>query len=507
MPHSQGAGGLGGECTGQIGSGREDHRDNIVVGDDAVAVEQRVKQFPRGRENCFRSVAFRCRGSTDAAHRHGELIPKAIVYWGTLEFEGSRIVFAITRVFRSSIAQFNGWPTVFESLGRTCRVSVDFLQPARCGDRLLPPLRVPRRSRFPPMAQPLSDLIDGLSAEVAGRTNRLVSGAKPLETAESSDMAFVLGRENLALAEASAAGVLFSEPDTGKRLASIDRDCTLVLTEDPKGAFFAALARLRPARRPPATGVSINAHVHPSAKIGPRTNVRDGASIEEDAVIGSDCEIGAGAYVGFGTRLGDNVHLHPNVVLYHEISIGNRVAIQAGSVIGADGFGYRTENGRHERLHHFGTVRIEDDVDIGACTTIDRALIGETVIGRGTKIDNNVVIAHNCRLGEHNLLVSQVGFAGSVTTGDYVVCAGQVGVADHVHLGTGAILGAKAGVHKDLAGGRSYLGAPAAPIAEATRSAIALQKLPQLRKNVREMERQLAELKARIGNDEASSAA
>ena len=358
------------------------------------------------------------------------------------------------------------------------------------------------------MSQSLDTLIAGLTADVVGDRYRLVLGAQPLENAEATDMAFVLGKENLATAQRSAAGILFVQPGTNETLASREADRTFVVTDDPKGAFFTALARLRPIRERTRVGRSPHAIIHPNAQIGARTNVHAGAVIESGVVIGTDCEIGAGVYIGHDSRLGDDVQLHPNVVLYHDIRIGDRVTIQAGSVVGADGFGYRQQDGRHLRLHHFGTVRIEDDVDVGACTTIDRALIGETVIGRGTKIDNNVVIAHNCRLGEHNLLVSQVGFAGSVTTGDNVVCAGQVGVADHVHIGTGAMVGAKAGVHKNLAGHQNYLGAPAAPIAEATRSVMALQKLPQLRKTVRDLERQVAELKASlresgIGNRES----
>ncbi|MGC1274006.1 MAG: UDP-3-O-(3-hydroxymyristoyl)glucosamine N-acyltransferase, partial [Planctomycetaceae bacterium] len=259
-----------------------------------------------------------------------------------------------------------------------------------------------------------------------------------------------------------------------------------------------ALARLKPARRPAPIGPSPQAFVDPGATIGKDTNIHPGATIASDVVIGDRCEIQAGVRIGPGCRIGDDVQLDPNVVLYHEVLIGNRVTIQAGSVIGAIGFGYRTREGRHERIPHYGTVRIEDDVDIGACSTIDRGVIGETVVGEGTKIDNNVVIAHNCRLGRHNLLVSQVGFAGSVTTGDYVVCAGQVGIADHVTIGAGAILGAKAGVHKDLAGGKTYLGAPAAPIEETTRAVMTMQKLPQLRQSLRELERQVAALRKQV---------
>ncbi|HEX6985347.1 MAG TPA: UDP-3-O-(3-hydroxymyristoyl)glucosamine N-acyltransferase, partial [Planctomycetaceae bacterium] len=319
--------------------------------------------------------------------------------------------------------------------------------------------------------------------------------------AEAADMAFVSGKGKFGAAAKSRAGVLFVSPAERAEIPPASDARTLVVADDPKEAFFAVLARLKPARPRIAFGQSPHAFIHPNAKVGPGTNVHPGATISSGAVVGANCDIHPGVCIGPGCKIGDHVQLHPNVVVYHDVTIGNRVTIQAGSVIGADGFGYRTRDGRHERIPHFGTVRIEDDVDVGACTTIDRAVIGETVIGQGTKIDNNVVIAHNCRLGRHNLLVSQVGFAGSVTTGDYVVCAGQVGIADHVHIGTGAVLGAKAGVHKDLAGGRTYLGAPAAPIEEATRAVMTMQKLPQLRQSLRELERQVAELRKRIDGE------
>lgn len=348
------------------------------------------------------------------------------------------------------------------------------------------------------MSQSLATLVAGLSVEIVGDGNQLVEGAQPLEWAEATDMAFLSGKSKFAAAVQSRAGVLFIGHGDRSRVAPSAEGRTLIFADDPKEAFFAALARLKPPRQRSAIGKSPQAFIDPTAAIGKDTNIHPGATIESGVVIGDRCEIRAGVRIGSGCRIGDDVQLDWNVVLYENVLIGNRVTIQAGSVIGAAGFGYRTREGRHERIPHYGTVRLEDDVDIGACSTIDRSVIGETVIGEGTKIDNNVVIAHNCRLGRHNLLVSQVGFAGSVTTGDYVVCAGQVGIADHVSIGAGAILGAKAGVHKDLAGGKTYLGAPAAPIEETTRAVMTMQKLPQLRQSLRELERQVAALRKQV---------
>lgn len=356
------------------------------------------------------------------------------------------------------------------------------------------------------MSQPIRVLVAGLNVEIIGEADPAVTGAKPLGDATANDMAFLAGKENRAAAAKTKASVLFVAKDDAARFGNPGGP-TLVVCDDPKEMFFAALARLKPQRSNPKVGQSPQAFIHPNATIGRNTNVHPGAHVASGVVIGNDCDISPGVSIGPGCRIGDRVQLHANVVIYHDVMIGNRVLIQAGSVIGADGFGYKTKNGRHERLPHHGTVRIDDDVDIGACTTIDRALLGETVIGEGTKIDNNVVIAHNCRLGRHNLLVSHVGFAGSVTTGDYVVCAGQVGIADHVHVGTGAIIGAKCGVHKDLPGGKTYLGAPAAPIEEATRAVMALQKLPQMRQTLRELERQVAAIRKQLGTGPADERA
>jgi UDP-3-O-[3-hydroxymyristoyl] glucosamine N-acyltransferase len=279
---------------------------------------------------------------------------------------------------------------------------------------------------------------------------------------------------------------------------------TLILADEPETAFLAVAALLHPRRQKPAPAVSNTAHIANTAQVGPRTSVGHAAVVGEDAVIGSDCVIGPGVVIGDGCRLGNNVTIHANTVLYDDVVVGNDVIIHATCVIGADGFGYRLVNGRHEHLPHFGTVRICDDVEIGAGTTIDRAKVGETVIGTGTRIDNQVMIGHNCIIGRHNLLVSQVGFAGSVTTGDYVVCAGQAGIADHVHLGDGAIIGAKAGVHRDMPGGQSYLGSPAAPAPEATRQLMALKRLPQLRTTVKELQNELTRLQKTIADAEST---
>jgi UDP-3-O-[3-hydroxymyristoyl] glucosamine N-acyltransferase len=185
------------------------------------------------------------------------------------------------------------------------------------------------------------------------------------------------------------------------------------------------------------------------------------------------------------------VTLYPHVVLYPNTVIGDRVAVHANAVIGADGFGYRFQNGRQVKVPQLGSVEIGDDVEIGAGTTIDRGTFGATRVGAGTKIDNLVMIGHNCRIGRHNVIVSQVGMAGSSSTGDFVVIAGQVGVVDHVHIGDGCVIGGQAAVTKDVAPALRLLGSPATPEREQKRMLMSLAGLPELRKRVRTMEQLL----------------
>jgi UDP-3-O-[3-hydroxymyristoyl] glucosamine N-acyltransferase len=341
-------------------------------------------------------------------------------------------------------------------------------------------------------------LAERLGGVVAGDADRCLSGVQAIDKAGPRDLCFAADERNLRkLSRCAAGAVLLSRADTERYRALAERT-SLIAVEDAFAAFIAALDVFRPARPRSPVGISREARVSSTARIGAFTNIYPGAYIADDVTIGEHCDIYPGVSIGPGCRIGSHVTLHPNAVLYADVVIGNRVIIHASAVIGADGFGYRLREGRHVRVPHRGTVRIEDDVEIGACATIDRAMIGETIIGAGTKIDNLVMIAHNCELGRHNILVSQVGFAGSVTTGDYVVCAGQVGVADHVHLGQGAVLGSKAGIHKDLAGGQTYLGAPAMPAADAKRIVMAQNKLPELRSTVRSLEQQVAELTRRL---------
>ncbi|GIW99188.1 MAG: UDP-3-O-acylglucosamine N-acyltransferase [Pirellulaceae bacterium] len=273
----------------------------------------------------------------------------------------------------------------------------------------------------------------------------------------------------------------------------------LIITDNPHEVFQAALLMFRQAPVERLEGIHPTAVISPSATVGPGTVVGPGVTIGEDVVIGSNCCIHAGCHLQSRSALGDECQLMPNVVLYPGTRLGNRVILHAGVVLGAHGFGYRTENGVHHLSAQLGWVEIDDDVEIGANTTVDRGTYGPTRIGAGTKIDNQVQIGHNCRIGRHNLICAHVGFAGSCRTGDYVILAGQVGVADHVTIEDRVTVGARSGIMRDVASGEVVLGAPALPIKQAMQINALMAKLPELRQTVRKLEREVKELQGRSG--------
>ncbi len=273
-----------------------------------------------------------------------------------------------------------------------------------------------------------------------------------------------------------------------------------VTVSDVHDSFAKVVRYFRPPVDEELRGVSAAAHVGKTAQLGRDTIVYPTATIGEDVIIGHGTIIYPGVHVLAGSRIGDNVRLFPNVVIYENTIIGNRVIVHAGAVLGAYGFGYEIVDGQHRLSAQLGYVHIEDDVEIGAGTTIDRGTYGPTTIGTGTKIDNLVMIGHNCRIGRHNLLCSQVGIAGSCTTGDYVVMAGQVGLRDHIHIGDRTILGAKSGVMNSIPADSVYLGIPATSDREQLVKQAAWAKLPEMRKEFKALQKQVAALAEKLSD-------
>jgi UDP-3-O-[3-hydroxymyristoyl] glucosamine N-acyltransferase len=272
-----------------------------------------------------------------------------------------------------------------------------------------------------------------------------------------------------------------------------------IVVDDVHAAFAKIVCHFRPPRANTAVGISPRAIVSRSARWDKNVNIHPGATIGDDCFLGDGTRVLPGAHLLAGCIIGREVTIGPGVVLYENTEVGDRTIIHGGAVIGAHGFGYTQVDGRHIAAAQLGFVRIGSDVEIGAGTTIDRGTYGATSIGDGTKIDNLVQIAHNCRIGRHNLICSQVGIAGSTTTGDYVVMGGQAGVRDHVHIGTQAMLSAMAGITNDVPDRAVMMGIPATPEREQKLKLAALAKLPEMRQEFKAMRRAIAELEKRVG--------
>ncbi|MCA9117767.1 MAG: UDP-3-O-(3-hydroxymyristoyl)glucosamine N-acyltransferase [Planctomycetaceae bacterium] len=350
-------------------------------------------------------------------------------------------------------------------------------------------------------SQTATSLAELVQAEVSGNADLPIADGQALADAGPEHISFVAHKRNLeelAVSRAGAVVISRSLYEADARIAAAAGDRTVLLVQDALQAFLKMLNVLRPqpARREP--GISHSAHVHPSAEISKGTVVYPGAHIAEDTQLGEDCIIHPNVVIGSGCRLGAGVVLFPGVVLYPGCQLGNQVIVHSGTVIGSDGFGYRLIDGGHRKLPHFGIVRIEDDVEIGSCVTIDRAMIGETVIGRGSRLDNLVHIAHNCQLGEHNLIMASAAIAGSVRTGDYLTCAGQVGMADHIQIGDRVTIGPQSGIVRDIADGETVVGTPGEPAMDTRRIWRTQRKLPEMWKTVRELQNRISSLESAL---------
>ena len=333
------------------------------------------------------------------------------------------------------------------------------------------------------MAATVQELADLLAGNLVGDGSIRIEEAKPLHEASTGHITFIENEKHLKdLGHPSA--VITKPNQTANGSVRIE-------VADPLGAFLTVFQHLHPRPEPKPLGIDPRANIHPSATLGADCEVHPFASIGEGAKLGQRCRIYPGAVVGRFCTLGDDVVLYPNTVIYDYCVLGNRVMIHANSVIGADGFGYRQQGGKHVKVPQLGNVIVDDDVEIGACSTIDRGTFQPTRIGAGTKIDNLVQIAHNCRLGKHNLIVGQVGMAGSSSTGDYVVIAGQAAIRDHCHLGDQVMVGARAGVIWDIASNQRVLGEPAVPDREYKKLVLSLDKLPELHKDMKRVKEKL----------------
>ena len=347
------------------------------------------------------------------------------------------------------------------------------------------------------MSESVGTLAALVNGTIRGDSSRRIDDAAAIETASPSAVTFVQNGSQISRLKDCQAGAVIVDAKIADTIGETN-EFSLIVVADAQAAFQKILPLFRKIRPRPARGISPQASIHPSARIGADCHIAPGVCIGEDVVIGSDCDLLPGVVIGDGCQVGSNTILNANVVLYHDVVVGSRVIIHAGAVIGADGFGYRFAAGKFEKIPQLGTVHIHDDVEIGACTTVDRGAIGPTIVGQGTKLDNLVMIGHNCELGKHNVFASQVGMAGSCRTGDYVRLGGQVGIRDHVQLNTGCTVGAKAGVVKDVPAGETWLGAPATHEMEQKRLVVAMRRVPDMRDQLKEMETQMSAMAAEL---------
>ena len=335
------------------------------------------------------------------------------------------------------------------------------------------------------MTVTVRQLADWVRGEVLGDGDLPISNARTLGDAQPGDITFVLDAKHLEewhASKASAAVAPLSVPVNGRPLIHVG---------DPLMAFASIVQQLR-GRPETAHGlIDPTAHVHPTAKLASGVTLGPFVVIDEGTEIGENSTVHAGSVIGRYCRLGRDVVLNPRAVLYDDCVLGDRVIVHANAVIGADGFGFRMQQGRHVKVPQLGWVEIGNDVEVGAGTTIDRGTFGPTRIGAGTKIDNLVQIAHNCQIGRHNLFAAQVGIAGSTTTGDYVMMGGQAGIIDHITVGNQVIIGAKSAVLRDVTDGQRVLGCPALPETTQKRAWVVTEHLPELRRDVKRIKTHL----------------
>jgi UDP-3-O-[3-hydroxymyristoyl] glucosamine N-acyltransferase len=319
-------------------------------------------------------------------------------------------------------------------------------------------------------AVPISEIVAYTGGRYDGPSDRMIEGVAPLADATATQLTFLSNPKYAPqLAATKAAAILVSEGIAGD-------DDRFIRVADPYYAMASILAKYF-AFRPVPVGISPRASIASTAKIGNGAAIGPFSTIADDVILGDGVVIYPNVSIEAGSVVGDGTIVYPQVSIYERSIIGKRCIIHSGTVIGADGYGFATHGGRHHKIPQVGIVRIGDDVEIGAGCTIDRAALGETSIGDGTKIDDQVMIAHNVKVGKHCLLVAQVGIAGSTSLGDYVVVAGQSGFAGHLTIGDRVQVAAKSAVLDDVAGGEKVMGIPAIPFRQFARREAILRRM------------------------------
>ncbi|WP_353684898.1 UDP-3-O-(3-hydroxymyristoyl)glucosamine N-acyltransferase [Thermodesulfovibrio sp. 3907-1M] len=333
----------------------------------------------------------------------------------------------------------------------------------------------------------LSEIAKIFNAKVEGDEDIEISGVKGVEDCEEGDITYIAGSKYIESAKISKASAFIVK----EKVEGLNKPQLIV--SNPQ-LVFAKLLELFYVKPHPLKGVSEKAFVAETAKLGKNVTVYPYVWIDENVTIGDNTVVFPFTFIGQETSIGSNCVIYPNVTIRQKVKIGSRVVIHSGSVIGSDGFGYIFHEGKHHKIPQVGGVVIEDDVEIGACVTIDRATTGNTIIGQGTKIDNLVQIAHNVKVGKNCIIVAQVGIAGSSKIGDGCILAGQVGISDHVEIEPETVITAQAGVMPGKVQKGVFSGSPIMPHREWLKANAIFQKLPELYKKIKELEEKIKQL-------------
>lgn len=331
-----------------------------------------------------------------------------------------------------------------------------------------------------------------VKGEIIGEKGLTIKGFSSIDEAEEGDLTFLSHRKYLPLAQKTKASAVIVPRDIALPGKSIIR------TDNPSLAFAQIVAYYTKDDFPAIKGIHKTSIIAKNAKIGKNVAIGPYTVIEAKARIDDNTTIYSGCYVGAETTIGKDCLIYPNITIRERSQIGNRVVVHSGTVIGSDGFGFEAVHGVHQKIPQIGIVVIEDDVEIGANVTIDRARIDKTIIGKGTKIDNLVQIAHNVIVGENCIIVSQVGISGSTTIGKGSILAGQVGIVGHIEIGENSIIYAKSGISKSLPASSKVFGYPAQPLNEFKKINASLNRLPHYVKVIGELNRRVRDLEAQL---------
>ena len=342
------------------------------------------------------------------------------------------------------------------------------------------------------MQKTLGEIAQLIGGEVVGDSGLIISGFSGIKEAQKGDLTFLANAKYFTLAQDTKASAIITPRDMTVAGKSIIR------TENPSLAFSNLISLVIPQLAAHFKGIDKNASIAKDAVIGKNVSIGSFAIIEGGVTIEENTVIYGGSFIGHHTKIGRDCLIYPNTTIRDTTVIGNRVIIHSGTVIGSDGFGFVTTEGGHVKIPQIGNVVIEDDVEIGANVTIDRARFDKTIIGQGTKIDNLVQIAHNVRVGKHCLIVSQAGVSGSTILEDNVTLAGQAGLVGHITIGEGAVVAAKSGVSNSIPPKAIYWGFPAKEISEAKRVNAGVQRLPHYIKIINDLKKRVEKLEAKL---------